>query len=78
MHHFNRPGSLALLASHALRAHASVAGRKSLSLPLVLSVPLDTAEGTCLVAGVPPTNDRSRRNLLGKAFEQALKRTNSR
>ena len=45
---------------------------------MVLSAPLDESEGVCLVAGVPPLNDRSRKNLLGKAFEQALKRTGCR
>lgn len=77
-HLFSRPSTLTLLAQHALRAHASVTGKKSSSLPLVLSAPLSEAEGTCLVVGVPPVSDRSRRNLLGKAFEQALKRTGSR
>ena len=67
-----------MLAAHALRAHTSVAGRKSHRLPMVLSAPLDEAEGTCLVAGVPPVTDRARRNLFGKAFETALRRTGSR
>ena len=39
---------------------------------------MDTAKGLCLVIGVPPVTDRSRKNLLGKAFEQAAKKTNSR
>ena len=34
--------------------------------------------GTCLILGVPPVTDRRRKNLLGKAFEQAAKRTGSR
>jgi hypothetical protein len=40
------------------------------NLPLVVSAPLDPTKGTCLVLGVPPVTDRSRKNLLGKAFEQ--------
>jgi cell division control protein 45 len=76
--YFGRPTWLTLLAQHALRAHASMSGKKVQALPLIVSAPLDAEEGTCLVIGVPPVNDRSRKNLLGKAFEQALKRTNCR
>jgi hypothetical protein len=43
------------------------------NLPLVVSAPLDPTKGTCLVLGVPPVTDRSRKNLLGKAFEQVWK-----
>ncbi len=53
-----------------------MSNKKAQSLPLVLSTPLD--ESTCLVVGVPPVSDRSKKNLLGKAFEQALKRSNAR
>lgn len=77
--YFSRPSALLLLAHYTLRAHVTVtSSKKASSLPLVISAPLDAAEGVCLVAGVPPVSDRSRKNLLGKAFEQALKRTNSR
>ena len=54
------------------------AGKKVQSLPLVISAPLDEVKGTCLVLGVPPQVDRARKNLLGKAFEQAARKTNSR
>ena len=56
---FSRPTSLSLLASYTLRAHtgASSSNEKK-NLPLVMSAPLDEAEGTCLVVGVPPVNDR--------------------
>jgi len=47
--------------------------KKVQSLPLVISAPLDQLKGTCLVIGIPPVSDRSRRNLLGKAFEQAAR-----
>ena len=61
------------------RAHVAVtAGKKVQSLPLVISAPLDEVKGTCLVLGVPPQVDRARKNLLGKAFEQAARKTNSR
>ena len=39
---------------------------------------IESFAGTCLVLGVPPVTDRTRKNLLGKAFEQAAKRTKSR
>ena len=77
--YFSRPNCLAMLAQHTLRAYnAYTSSKKVSSLPLVISAPLDAQEGTCLVIGVPPINDRSRKNLLGKAFEQALTKTNSR
>eukprot|EP00095_Tigriopus_kingsejongensis_P001973 maker-scaffold886_size84816-snap-gene-0.33 protein:Tk01973 transcript:maker-scaffold886_size84816-snap-gene-0.33-mRNA-1 annotation:"cell division control protein 45 homolog" len=76
---FAHPNSLLLLAHYTLRAHVAVTNsKKANTLPLVISAPLDLSGGICLVAGVPPVSDRSRKNLLGKAFEQALKRTNSR
>jgi len=76
---FGHPNWLALLAHATLRAHVTVSGgKKTQSLPLVVSAPLDTTKGTCLILGVPPVTDRRRKNLLGKAFEQAAKRTGSR
>lgn len=76
---FGHPNWLALLAHATLRAHVTVSGgKKTQNLPLVVSAPLDPAKGTCLILGVPPVTDRRRRNLLGKAFEQAAKRTGSR
>merc|ERR1712080_119581 len=76
---FGHPNWLALLAHATLRAHVTVSGgKKTQNLPLVVSAPLDTAKGTCLILGVPPVTDRRRKNLLGKAFEQAAKRTGSR
>jgi len=76
---FGHPNWLALLAHATLRAHVTVSGgKKTQNLPLVLSAPLDTTKGTCLILGVPPVTDRRRKNLLGKAFEQAAKRTSSR
>ena len=43
-----------------------------------VSVPLDSERGLCLVIGVPPVTDRTRKNLLGKAFEQAARKTSAR
>ncbi len=77
--YFSRPNCLVLLAQHTLRAYkAFSSSKKAASLPMVLSAPLDADEGTCIVVGVPPVNDRSRRNLLGTAFEQVLRKTNCR
>ena len=76
---FSKPNTLGLLAHFTLRAHVAITSSKKVqNLPLVLSAPLDESKGTCLILGVPPSSDRSRKNLLGKAFEQAAKRTNSR
>jgi len=76
---FSRPNTLGLLAHFTQRAHVAVtSGKKVQSLPLVISAPLDEQKGTCLVLGVPPLVDRARKNLLGKAFEQAARKTNSR
>jgi cell division control protein 45 len=77
--YFSHPNCLTLLAQHTLKAYNAFTSSKKVSaLPLVLSAPLDADEGTCIVVGVPPVSDRSRRNLLGTAFEQALKRTGCR
>lgn len=76
---FGHPNCLALLAHATLRAHVTISGaKKTQNLPLVVSAPLDPNKGTCLILGVPPITDRQRKNLLGKAFEQAAKRTGSR
>lgn len=76
---FGYPNCLALLAHATLRAHVTISGsKKTHNLPLVVSAPLDPVKGTCLVLGVPPVTDTRRKNLLGKAFEQAAKRTGSR
>ena len=48
------------------------------TLPLVLISPLDIATGLSVVVGIPPVNDKNRRNFLGKAFEQAVVNTGSR
>ena len=49
-----------------------------MNFSLLVSVPYDSEKGLCLVTGVPPVIDRSRKNLLGKAFEQAARKTSSR
>ncbi|XP_071448319.1 cell division control protein 45 homolog [Hetaerina americana] len=76
---FSNPHCLSLLASFALRAHVAISrSRRAPNLPLVISAPLDHAEGTCLILGIPPVSEDSPRNFFGKAFEQAAEKTNSR
>jgi len=80
--YFSRPNCLLLLAQFSLRAHIARSSsrnhEKLKKLPLIVSVPFDTEKGLSLVIGVPPVIDRTRKNLLGKAFEQAAKKTHSR
>ena len=40
--------------------------RKASSLPLVLITPLDAANGLSVVVGVPPVEDKNRKNFMGK------------
>lgn len=75
---FGRPTWLAILAHYTIQAYASIKGKKALMLPLILSAPSCTEHNVSLVVGVPPVNDKSMKNLLGKAFEQSVKRTNAR
>ena len=51
---------------------------KVTTLPLVLISPLDTVSGLSMVVGVPPVDDKNRKNFLGKAFEQAVINTGTR
>ena len=46
--------------------------RKSSSLPLVLITPLDTANGLSVVVGVPPVEDKNRKNFMGKVATGTL------
>ena len=52
--------------------------RKVTTLPLVLIAPLDIATGLSVVVGIPPVDDKNRKNFLGKAFEQAVVNTGTR
>lgn len=74
-----RPSTVTHLAQFLLAAHVSCShSRKVASLPLVLVTPLDAANGLSVVVGVPPVDDRNRKNFMGKAFEQAVINTGSR
>lgn len=78
---FAAPHSLNLLATYTLRAHVTVSrSRKCHALPLILTSP-DVRfpdRDYCLVCGIPPFSETSKRNLLGKAFEQAAEKTGAR
>ena len=74
-----RPTTLTFLAQFLLQAHVSCSqSRKVTTLPLVLISPLDLTEGLSIVVGIPPVDDKNRKNFLGKAFEQAVINTGSR
>jgi len=77
--YFCRPSTITTLAQFLLQAHVSCSqSRKVTTLPLVLISPLDPVNGLSVVVGVPPVDDRHRKNFLGKAFEQAVLNTGSR
>lgn len=77
--YYCRPATLAYLAHFLLQAHVSCSqSRKVTTLPLVLISPLDMASGLSMVVGVPPVDDKNRKNFLGKAFEQAVINTGTR
>ena len=66
------------LAHYLLAAHVSCSSsRKAASMPLVLVTPLYSAQDMSVVVGVSPTDDRNRKNFMGKAFEQAVMDTGS-
>ena len=74
-----RPTTAQYLAQFLLQAHVSCSqSRKVTSLPLILISPLDTVAGLSIVVGIPPVDDKNRKNFLGKAFEQAVTNTGTR
>jgi len=74
-----RPNTVTYFAHFLLAAYVSCSpSRKSSSLPLVLITPLDAANGLSVVVGVPPVEDKNRKNFMGKAFQQAVTNSNSR
>ncbi|XP_028400506.1 cell division control protein 45 homolog [Dendronephthya gigantea] len=52
--------------------------KRAATLPFVLASPLDSETGTCIVVGIPPVADESRKNFLGRAFEIAAEKTKTR
>ncbi|XP_018008865.1 cell division control protein 45 homolog [Hyalella azteca] len=74
------PHVLGALGRFTLGAHVSASrNKKARSLPLVLTTPDSSQpQDWCLVCGIPPLADTSHRNFFGKAFEQAVSKTQSR
>jgi len=78
--HYSGPHGLAALGRLTLAAHVAECGRRnrrSRQLPLVITAPAPDPLW-CLLCGVPPLNETSCKNLLGKAFEQAAEKSNAR
>ncbi|KAF7283659.1 cell division cycle protein 45 isoform X2 [Rhynchophorus ferrugineus] len=68
---------LSMLAQFILKAYVSMSrNRKAANLPLIVSVPKNIENGTCILIGIPPVCENSPRNFFGKAFEQASEKMN--
>lgn len=77
--YLSRHNVIITLAHFLLQGYISNSKRrKSADLPLVLVAPVDEVAGLSVVVGIPPYNDKTRRNFFGKAFEQTVKNTQSR
>jgi len=76
--YLSRHSVIVRLAHFLLHGHISNSRlKKSSDLPFVLFAPISEA-GLSVVVGIPPYNDKTRRNFFGKAFEQTVKNTKSR
>jgi cell division control protein 45 len=72
-HYLCRPSTITHFAQFLLLAHVSCSlSRKAASLPLVLVTPLDSANGLSVVVGVPPVDNRNRKNFMGKVILSGL------
>jgi len=77
--YLSRHNVIVTLAHFVLQGYISNSKRrKSADLPLVLVAPVDEVAGLSVVVGIPPYNDKTRKNFFGKAFEQTVKNTQSR
>jgi len=77
--YLSRHSSIKILAHFLQQGHISNSrSRKSADLPLILVAPVDEKNGLSVVVGIPPYNDKTRKNFFGKAFDQAVKNTNTR
>ena len=77
--YYSRPTVLTFLAQFLLQAHVSCSqSKKVTTMPLVLISPFDVSTGVSVVVGIPPVEDKNRKNFLGKAFEQAVLNTGTR
>jgi len=77
--YLSRHSIILTLAHFLLHGHISNSrSKKSADLPLVLVAPVDEQAGLSVVVGIPPYNDKTRKNFFGKAFEQTVRNTQSR
>jgi len=77
--YLSRHSSIKILAYFLLQGHISNSrSRKAADLPLILVAPVDEQQGLSVVVGIPPYNDKTRKNFFGKAFEQTVKNTQTR
>lgn len=73
---FSRPINVTRLARFVLNSYVIMSkNKRAATLPFVLAAPLDPEKGTCIVVGIPPVADGSRKNFLGRAFEMAAGKT---
>lgn len=76
---FSRPINVTRLARFVLNCYVIMSkNKRALTLPFVLAAPLDPEKGTCIVVGIPPVADDTRKNCLGRAFEMAAEKTKAR
>jgi len=77
--YLSRHSSIKILAHFLQQGHISNSrSRKSADLPLILVAPVDEKNGLSVVVGIPPYNDKTRKNFFGKAFDQAVKNSKTR
>ena len=76
---FSTPINVTRLARFVLNCYVIMSkNKRAATLPFVLAAPLDSETGTCIVVGIPPVADDTRRNFLGRAFEMAAEKTKAR
>ncbi|XP_065891075.1 cell division control protein 45 homolog isoform X1 [Dysidea avara] len=73
---FSRPIALAKLARFFMETSV-ITNKKARSLPFLLSAPLSSKDGTCILIALPPYADDSCKNEFGRAFQQAALRLNT-
>jgi len=77
--YLSRHSTIKILAYFLQQGHISNSrSRKAADLPLILVAPVDENNGLSVVVGIPPFNDKTRKNFFGKAFEQTVKNTQTR
>ncbi|XP_062507157.1 cell division control protein 45 homolog isoform X2 [Corticium candelabrum] len=75
--YFMTSSSLFQLARFLMNAW-NLTTKKAKELSFVLSVPLDSDQGTCLIVGIPSVMEEQHRSFLGRAFEHAAARSHVR